>query len=122
MRISDWSSDVCSSDLACIPEYRQLTATACKRVSQQEIELADLVAAVIGSGKIVALDIDLLRIRQHLQRRGAADQAGARHVGQRGTGVRSEERLVGNECVRTCRSRCAPYHYKTKITKVLAKL
>src|SRR3546814_17135161 len=61
---------------ACIPEYRQLTATACKRVSQQEIELADLVAAVIGSGKIVALDIDLLRIRQHLQRRGAADQIG----------------------------------------------
>src|SRR3546814_12722134 len=88
MRISDWSSDVCSSDLACIPEYRQLTATACKRVSQQEIELADLVAAVIGSGQIVALDIDLLRIRQHLQRRGAADQAGARHAGQRGAEVR----------------------------------
>src|SRR3546814_13472500 len=30
-------------------------------------------------------------------------------------GVRSEERRVGKECVRTCRSRWSPYHYKTKI-------
>src|SRR3546814_14050689 len=27
---------------------------------------------------------------------------------------RSEERGVGNECVRTCMSRCSPYHIKTK--------
>src|SRR3546814_20817948 len=26
--------------------------------------------------------------------------------------LRSEERRVGNECVSTCRSRWAPYHYK----------
>src|SRR3546814_16085210 len=26
--------------------------------------------------------------------------------------VRSEERRVGKECVRTCRSRWSPYHYK----------
>src|SRR3546814_18741523 len=30
--------------------------------------------------------------------------------------VRSEERRVGKECVRTCRSRWSPYHYKTKMT------
>src|SRR3546814_15514616 len=27
--------------------------------------------------------------------------------------ARSEERRVGKECVRTCRSRWSPYHYKT---------
>src|SRR3546814_13221171 len=27
--------------------------------------------------------------------------------------VRSEERRVGKECVRTCRYRWTPYHYKT---------
>src|SRR3546814_17037977 len=30
---------------------------------------------------------------------------------------RSEERRVGKECVRTCRSRGSPYHYKKKTTK-----
>src|SRR3546814_18696704 len=31
---------------------------------------------------------------------------------------RSEERRVGKECVKKCRSRCAPYHKKkTKINK-----
>src|SRR3546814_20511024 len=29
-------------------------------------------------------------------------------------GGRSEERRVGKECVRTCRSRWSPYHSKTK--------
>src|SRR3546814_17088012 len=33
------------------------------------------------------------------------------------SGYRSEERRVGKECVRTCRSRRAPDHYKTKQTK-----
>src|SRR3546814_18580044 len=29
-------------------------------------------------------------------------------------GTRSEERRVGNECVRTCRARWSPYHKKKK--------
>src|SRR3546814_3777018 len=32
-------------------------------------------------------------------------------------GQRSEERRVGKECVSTCRSRWAPYHYKKKKKK-----
>src|SRR3546814_18258107 len=31
--------------------------------------------------------------------------------------IRSEERRVGKECVRTCRSRWSPYHYKKNKTK-----
>src|SRR3546814_20720159 len=30
---------------------------------------------------------------------------------------RSEERRVGKECVRPCRSRGSPYHYKKKLTR-----
>src|SRR3546814_17818710 len=33
-------------------------------------------------------------------------------VGAISTGMRSEERRVGKECVSTCRSRWSPYHYK----------
>src|SRR3546814_11446126 len=32
--------------------------------------------------------------------------------GRRGVATRSEERRVGTECVRTCRSRWSPYPYK----------
>src|SRR3546814_17158910 len=33
-------------------------------------------------------------------------------------GTRSEERRVGKECVRTCRYRWSPYHYKKKRSRV----
>src|SRR3546814_10992860 len=36
---------------------------------------------------------------------------------RRGIEERSEERRVGKECVSTCRSRWAPYHYKKKQAK-----
>src|SRR3546814_20629792 len=42
------------------------------------------------------------------------------HYGRRSVPVdatRSEERRVGKECVRTCRSRWSPYHYKKKLTR-----
>src|SRR3546814_12657602 len=41
-----------------------------------------------------------------------------RYYDQREFAGRSEERRVGKECVRTCRSRWSPYHYKkTNTTK-----
>src|SRR3546814_17307274 len=46
---------------------------------------------------------------------GAALRAGIEGVVARGKAERSEERRVGKECVRTCRSRWSPYPYKTKI-------
>src|SRR3546814_3335033 len=67
MRISDWSSDVCSSDLR---EDRPRGETG-----------------------------------------GSRDSArGQRLPGRRPRFSRSEERRVGKECVRTCRSRWSPYH------------
>src|SRR3546814_13936759 len=52
------------------------------------------------SGKARRLDVDLADRQVVPAKRAAADGA----VG------RSEERRVGKECVRTCRSRWSPYH------------
>src|SRR3546814_9567986 len=89
MRISDWSSDVCSSDL--------LTAyTGLMRIGQPKAGETVCVAAASGAvGSIVG------QIAQRL---------GCRTVGiAGGKAKRSDERRVGKECVSTCRSRWSPY-------------
>src|SRR3546814_11425650 len=43
---------------------------------------------------------------------GATARAGQHHFHGAGRTIRSEERRVGKECVRTCRSRWTPYHSK----------
>src|SRR3546814_5416225 len=97
MRISDWSSDVCSSDLI---------DSLVERVHALDVE-ADT-EPVRGSG---ILDIG-----------GGADEAifvamagnppakRREHVEMIDRALRSEERRVGKECVSTCRSRWSPYH------------
>src|SRR3546814_18406928 len=104
MRISDWSSDVCSSDLD-----DQLLSPVTER-----------------------LDDDVERAMVHLRQFGArADQAAVKDdIGGialvepvRGADLvpRSEERRVGKECVSPCRSRWSRSHKKKKIkyTKTL---
>src|SRR3546814_4879615 len=86
MRISDWSSDVCSSDLIyhVHPRPRPLHP-ACE-----------------GRG----MNSPTSRSLKHLRDLGYA----AAVVERRVPGKRSEERRVGKECVSTCRSRWSPYH------------
>src|SRR3546814_9548192 len=89
MRISDWSSDVCSSDL--LRQLRQLPRAA-------EADRRD------GAGAETAERG--LSHRAELWRRacrGGADRAQRR-------AHRSAERRVGKECVSTCRSRWSPQH------------
>src|SRR3546814_17268865 len=97
MRISDWSSDVCSSDL--FPGEAE---------RRQHVE-GDVVQ--LGAGEAQLLDAELLAQRPLVE--GELDVEGAREAGlqrlQGGLG-RSEERRVGKECVSTCRSRWSPYH------------
>src|SRR3546814_18636332 len=101
MRISDWSSDVCSSDLAHVAFGAQQTT--------------DLGVVAVGSHIVDVLggDAVLLGIDHGVQR-PAHDVAPlivtlAHKRTQRLLG-RSEERRVGKEWVRTCRSRWSPYH------------
>src|SRR3546814_8208813 len=95
MRISDWSSDVCSSDLT--PSRR--TAA---RISPGSAETMSS-AAMPGSGPVAETGQEIAGLRQR-----QADHVG---IGADDLGdERSEERRVGKECVSTCRSRWSPYH------------
>src|SRR3546814_14240218 len=91
MRISDWSSDVCSSDLADWKRYvrgdRGVFTRALLRARQSSI-----VPKV--SEKLKGSD----NMRRYV----------LRYIDQ----FRSEERRVGKECVSTCRSRWSSHHQK----------
>src|SRR3546814_10009544 len=89
MRISDWSSDVCSSDLARI--HAQEVVAVQSRV-HVDVQMRHLLGC---SGT------DRVPQAQTLVRKGLAYR-------------RSEERRVGKECVSTCRSRWSPNHLKKK--------
>src|SRR3546814_5156050 len=61
MRISDWSSDVCSSDLVIVPREREVVAAVGKLVAvhrgvgPEPVELVVWLAAVEGGG-VVEID------------------------------------------------------------------
>src|SRR3546814_12181788 len=94
MRISDWSSDVCSSDLK-VRMFDSLQQIACFG------EIAAGPPVQFGrTGRIA--------IRQPTKHR---------FTKQAMIAIRSEERRVGKECVSTCRSRWSPYHKKKKKNK-----
>src|SRR3546814_4467193 len=95
MRISDWSSDVCSSDLA---DHHDAVQRRPAHVVAGDEDAADV-------------DIDLAGGKR------AQSCFGVRHLDQLEAGClaaqvlgRSEERRVGKGCVSTCRSRWLPYH------------
>src|SRR3546814_6108760 len=87
-RISDWGSDVCSSDLGGYwsgigrPQGGGGPAGGDQRAVGGAIGGDGFQPARIGAGQ--------------------------------GGEKRTEERRGGNECVSTCRSRCSPFHYKKK--------
>src|SRR3546814_19834250 len=97
MRISDWSSDVCSSDLHRI----DLAGDQRRRQREVHVDQLDVGEAepdrpehgvqrrLLGAGDREA-DLAALQIRERVDR-----------------GVRSEEARVGKEGVSTCRSRWA---------------
>src|SRR3546814_18582956 len=97
MRISDWSSDVCSSDLT--------FGHALEAETGYGDELLHGEAVAVG----MTMAFDLSVQRGHCAAE-AADRV-RRHLAAVGlpTG-RSEERRVGTECGSTCRSRWSPSH------------
>src|SRR3546814_1590330 len=88
MRISDWSSDVCSSDLPAPDDQRHDEADIGHRIDE-ECRLRP------GGG-----DDEPGQCRRY--RTGEVEGEAVER--------RSEERRVGKECVSTCRSRWSPYH------------
>src|SRR3546814_19013320 len=100
MRISDWSSDVCSSDLALF-DRRDIFA---RNVAALDlVQEGDARAAFAGSD--ADLDAAELARAARLLLVGIVDIDGLRERFE----VRSEERRVGQGCVRPCISRGWPY-------------
>src|SRR3546814_11009438 len=105
MRISDWSSDVCSSDL-----FRRC-GDARRRPKPGLPPPSLLSDAFDRLGGADPRDHRLARQRalaeQHLRRgaRGQIDIDAAAETNEADALARSEERRVGKEWVRTCRSR-----------------
>src|SRR3546814_17393771 len=99
MRISDWSSDVCSSDLAWTR-----AAPGSSRTNARSAEASRI--ALLTRGFRAPLRDQLLRPQGLVVLGIAPDRV--LHA------ARSEESRVGNECVSTCRSRWSPYPYKQK--------
>src|SRR3546814_16987490 len=89
MRISDWSSDVCSSDLR-------------KQDS----------SAAAGPQRPASGQLELLLDAAEDRAPPAVEHLDAHAVAELEKGRRSEERRVGKECVSTCRSRWSQYHSK----------
>src|SRR3546814_20327138 len=101
MRISDWSSDVCSSDLYVDPDLdhggRDQDADLARLETRHDVVLFGTLHPAVDE----------------------PDAAGAQSFAQQCRAVfgcrefapfRSEERRVGKECVSTCRSRWSPYN------------
>src|SRR3546814_17818341 len=148
MRISDWSSDVCSSDLAGVfPDPKGFPPRGTGRSVSLLLRGNDYNATFTcpALGPQPMSPIRMRRILRHAARRVARHRPPARleaavlivillvvsaavlwdarsraveDVRATATNLvallheRSEARLVGKECVRTCRSRGSPVHIK----------
>src|SRR3546814_12586939 len=112
MRISDWSSDVCSSDLLAGGDIAQHAAVRRRLVILGAVGIGD---AERDAGQ-AALAATLEEFCFGLEacedvRRCALVPVELDVLGDRAVRIdRSEERRVGTECVSTCRSRWSPYH------------
>src|SRR3546814_16699693 len=103
MRISDWSSDVCSSDLLL---HSAAPPGPCRSFFERQ-SASSFIYRNCQSNLVDISEFDFLpRVAI------SVPKANFRFLwnGWPGARQRSEERGVGKECVSTCRSRWSPYH------------
>src|SRR3546814_18638899 len=111
MRISDWSSDVCSSDLHSVSTPPTSAASA-----------APAPISRAACANTLALDEQAVATVMQGPRRPVAcctkwpSECGVCRIGASRS---SEERRVGKECVGTGRSRWSPDHQQKKTTNTL---
>src|SRR3546814_16335469 len=104
MRISDWSSDVCSSDL--------------HEISDEPVDRVRPVVMI--PDRVAEMHVEARRQRnvEHnagpVRKTGDAIRDQQKRQSQNRDAYRSEESRVGKESVCTCRSRWSPYPYKKK--------
>src|SRR3546814_18697780 len=109
MRISDWSSDVCSSDLPRKAEATELQGVAlpgCRSARGADCSKVLGIEAIVSHHRRLAV--------------GQRNQCGPLPPGHRNPcgHVSTDERRVGKVGVRTCSSRCSPNHYNKNYYKM----
>src|SRR3546814_20816151 len=101
MRISDWSSDVCSSDLIRGRKVEDAMNVLAFSKKAMAVDVRKVLASAIANAENNHnLDVDALVVKEASV--GKSISMKRWH--------RSEERRVGKDGVSTCRSRWSPYH------------
>src|SRR3546814_19338449 len=126
MRISDWSSDVCSSDLRQLIEAEGYGWEIERRATREDGTTPGQVVGTVpavrdplredGTRVLVASEGHTLAAVPNDLVGLTVEQATAR-LAEAGAfthevGARSDDRRGGTECASTCRSRWSPNHYK----------
>src|SRR3546814_18009923 len=102
MRISDWSSDVCSSDL---PHRTRVPGVIRNPYNGGP--------SPYRGSSLAKPNYSFEKRQREIAKKKKQDLKDARQREAR-EAARSEERRVGKECVSTCRSWWSPSHYKKK--------
>src|SRR3546814_11212323 len=113
MRISDWSSDVCSSDLSYFPLSLWSWQDAVKAVFLDRVNIVSQYETVVRSPSFEMRLPSVIALKEYVhQSRSPAltrfnvflrDRFSCQYCGFRLAAPRSEERRLGKEWVRTCR-------------------
>src|SRR3546814_10103087 len=105
MRISEWSSDVCSSDLA-----DNLPMHADKHRNPEPVEEGLSTRSALRQAQGYGDEEPMAASASRAGTRPRSELPMKKPPARSATRRRSEERRVGKECVSTCRSRWSPYH------------
>src|SRR3546814_21049035 len=103
MRISDWSSDVCSSDLTGVVGCRP-SSRARLGWNKREVRWDNERSSTRNGEFVRSVPVEYTPARTT---GGKAESHGTKAEARN---KRSEERRLGKECVSTCQSRWSPYH------------
>src|SRR3546814_13531145 len=108
MRISDWSSDVCSSDL----RHGAVEARAEIRHSDRVVGMDEKPAQALRRGKGTSMwnAVEAVREGHAVDAVSAGNTGALMAIHKLILRMRAEERRVGKECVSTCRLRVSPYN------------
>src|SRR3546814_20331644 len=102
MRISDWSSDVCSSDLANLWNGTKSRPGRSVRGRKKLLPNGEIKYSDVFLDRRLGVMASVAKIDTYTERENLN--------ASRSYDPRSEERRVGKECVSTCRSRWWTYH------------
>src|SRR3546814_13283276 len=109
MRISDWSSDVCASDLIA-------SSIAPSRLPPTSSFAPFATASAIHPSNRAASFSEIIGPMQVLRSLGSPATSVFVFSTSMARDLSSEERRVGKECVSMCRFRWSAHHYKKNIT------